>query len=56
MGLGGTQFSTLKSAGHNYPEGPEKYKKTEVKYGAAIMAATQHLTPAIVMYKYLVKM
>jgi hypothetical protein len=32
-GLSDTQFSALKSAGINYPEGPEKYN-TEVKYGA----------------------
>jgi hypothetical protein len=33
--LSGIQFSTLKSAGTNDPEGPEKYNNTEVKYGAA---------------------
>jgi hypothetical protein len=33
-GLSGTQFSTLKSAELNDPEGPEKYNNTEVKYGA----------------------
>jgi hypothetical protein len=31
-GLSGTQFSTLKSAGINDPEGPQKYNNTEVKY------------------------
>jgi hypothetical protein len=34
IGLSGTQFSTLNRAGTNDPEGPEKYKNTEVKYGA----------------------
>jgi hypothetical protein len=34
--LSGTQFSTLKCAGINDPEGPEKYNNTEVKYGAAL--------------------
>jgi hypothetical protein len=33
-GLSGTQFSTLKSAGINDPEGSENYNNTEVKYGA----------------------
>jgi hypothetical protein len=51
----GTQFSTLKGAGLNDPEGPEKYNNTEVKYGVTFSAATQHLTPAVVMYKYLEK-
>jgi hypothetical protein len=52
-GLGGTQFSTPKSAGINDPEGPEKYKYTEVKYGATFTADLQHLTPAVVKYKNL---
>jgi hypothetical protein len=51
-GLSCTQFSTLKSAGLNDPEGPEKYNNTEVKYGATYTAATQHLTPAVLMKKY----
>jgi hypothetical protein len=34
MGLSGTKFSTLKSAGFHDPERPEKYNNTEVKYGA----------------------
>jgi hypothetical protein len=54
-GLSGTQFSKLKSAGLNDPDGPEKYNNTEVKYEATFTAATQHLTPAVVRYKYLVK-
>jgi hypothetical protein len=33
-GLKGSVFSTLNSAGINAPEGLEKYKNTEVKYGA----------------------
>jgi hypothetical protein len=53
--LSGTQFSTLKSAGLNDPEEPEKNNNTEVKYGVPFPAATQHLTPAVVMYKYLEK-
>jgi hypothetical protein len=32
--LSDTQFSTLNSAGINDPKGQEKYKNTEVKYGA----------------------
>jgi hypothetical protein len=32
--LSGAQFSTLKSAVINDPEGPEKYNNTEVKYRA----------------------
>jgi hypothetical protein len=53
--LSGTQFSTLNSAGINDPEEPEKYNKTEVKYGATFYstAATQHLTPAVVKNKNL---
>jgi hypothetical protein len=35
-GLSATQFLTLKSAGLNYPEVPEKYNKTEVKNGATL--------------------
>jgi hypothetical protein len=54
-GLSGTKLSTLKSAGLNYPERPEKYNNTEVKYGALFTPATQHFTSAVVMYKYLVK-
>jgi hypothetical protein len=49
--LSGTQFSTLKSAGINDPAGTEKYNNTEVKYGAT--AATQHLTPTVVKYKFM---
>jgi hypothetical protein len=50
-GLSGTKFSTLKSAVVNDPEGPEKYNNNEVKYGGNFfMAATQQLTPAVVMY------
>jgi hypothetical protein len=30
--LSGTQFLTLKSGGINYPEGPENYNSTEMKY------------------------
>jgi hypothetical protein len=48
--LSGTQFSTLKSAGINDPEEPEKYNNIEVKYGGIFTAATQHLTPAVVKY------
>jgi hypothetical protein len=33
IGLSGTQFATLNSAGINDPEGPEKCNNTEVKYG-----------------------
>jgi hypothetical protein len=31
--LSDTQFSTLKSVGINYPERPERYNNTEMKYG-----------------------
>jgi hypothetical protein len=34
----GTQLSTLKSAGLNDPEGPEKHNNTEVKYGQLFTA------------------
>jgi hypothetical protein len=34
IGLSGTQFSTLNSAGINNPEGSEKYNNTEVNYRA----------------------
>jgi hypothetical protein len=47
--LSGTQFSTLKSAGSNNPEGPEKSNNTEQHF----TSATQHLTPAVVKHKYL---
>jgi hypothetical protein len=33
-GLSGTQLPILNSVGINDPEGPDKYNKTEVKYGA----------------------
>jgi hypothetical protein len=36
----------------NDPERPEKYNNTEVKYWQLFTAATQHLTPAVVTYKY----
>jgi hypothetical protein len=40
----------------NDHEGPRKYNNTEVKYRATFFtAATQHLTPAVVMYEYLMK-
>jgi hypothetical protein len=45
--LSGTQFSTLKSAGINNLEEPEKYNNTEVKYRATFSCATQHLTPEV---------
>jgi hypothetical protein len=34
------------------PNDKKKYNNTKVKYGQIFTAATQHLTPAIVMYKY----
>jgi hypothetical protein len=34
IGLSGTQFSTLNSAGISDPEGPEKYNNTELKHEA----------------------
>jgi hypothetical protein len=54
-GLSGTQFSTLKSAGLNDPEGPEKYNNTELKNGATFTADTRNLTPALRMHIYLEK-
>jgi hypothetical protein len=35
--LSGTQFSTLNGAGSNDSEGPGKYNKNEVKYGATFL-------------------
>jgi hypothetical protein len=46
-GLGGTQFSTLTSAGINDPA--EQHRST----GQLFTAATRHLTPAVVKYKNL---
>jgi hypothetical protein len=48
--LGGSQFSTLNSAGINVREGPEKYNNK----GQLFTAATQHMTPLVVKYKNLV--
>jgi hypothetical protein len=56
--LSGTQFSTLKNAGLNDPEGLEKYNYTiqsEVRTGQPFTEVTQHLKPDVVMYKYLEK-
>jgi hypothetical protein len=52
-GLSGTQLSTLNIVGINYPEGPEKYINTDVKYGPTFTAAKQHLTSAVVKNKNL---
>jgi hypothetical protein len=43
MGLSGTQFSTLNSAGINDPEGPEKYNIIEVKYGVTFNSCSAAL-------------
>jgi hypothetical protein len=52
--LSSTQFSTLKSSGLYDPKGPEKYT-TDVKYRQHLTAATQQLTPAVVLYQYMEK-
>jgi hypothetical protein len=54
-GWGASQFSILRSTGLNDPEGPEKYNYSEWRSGQLFTAATQHLTPAVVMYTYLEK-
>jgi hypothetical protein len=46
--LSGTQFSTLKSAGINNPEGQKNITTLKSRKEQHFKAATQHLTPAFV--------
>jgi hypothetical protein len=54
-GLSGTQYSTLNSAGINASMIPKDQKNITLKWstGQRFTAATQHLIPAVVMYKNL---
>jgi hypothetical protein len=52
--LSATQFSTLKSAEINDPEGLEK-TTLKLSTGELLTVATQHLTPAVEKYKNLEK-
>jgi hypothetical protein len=54
-GLSGTQCSTLNSARLYAPEGPENITTLNWSAWQIFTTVTQHLTSAVVMYKYLGK-